>query len=80
MLWDGCLFIPEKWFSPETSQRRVKAEIPSERLFHTTIELGREMLERAQASGLTFEALAFDSLYGRRQWLGQRCQHAEIEY
>src|SRR5205823_3817888 len=54
-LWDGCLFIPEKWFSASAAQRRAKAEIPSERSFQTKVELGWYMLERAKAAGLIFE-------------------------
>ncbi len=61
-LWDGCLFVPEKWFSAEAAQRRAKAGIPSERRFQTTIELGWQMIERAKTNGLSFEAVAFDSL------------------
>jgi SRSO17 transposase len=71
-LWDGCLFIPEKWFSDGAIQRRAKAEIPSERHFQTKVELGWQMIERAKAAGLTFEAVAFDSLYGRSYWLRER--------
>lgn len=79
-LWDGCLFIPEKWFSPAASKRRVKADIPSERHFQTKVELGWEMIARAKAAGLRFEAVAFDSLYGRSHWLREQCQQANIEY
>jgi len=79
-LWDGCLFVPEKWFSASATQRRAKAEIPSERSFQTKVELGWAMIERAKAMGLPFEAVAFDSLYGRSHWLRERCQQADIEY
>jgi hypothetical protein len=79
-LWDGCLFIPEKWFSAEAAPRRAKAEIPSERHFQTKVELGWQMIEQAQAAGLTFEAVAFDSLYGRSYWLRERCDDAGLEY
>jgi SRSO17 transposase len=79
-LWDGCLFVPEKWFSAEAAQRRVKAGIPSERSFQTKVELGWQMIEKAKATGLTFEAVAFDSLYGRSYWLRERCEQASLEY
>jgi SRSO17 transposase len=79
-LWDGCLFIPEKWFSADAAQRRAKAGIPNERHFQTKVELGWQMIERAKTNGLTFEAVAFDSLYGRSHWLRQRCAQAELEY
>ena len=59
----------------------TNAEIPSERtVFQTKIELGWAMIERAQAAGLPFEAVAFDSLYGRSFWLRQQCDQAGIEY
>ncbi len=61
-LWDGCLFIPEKWFSAEAAQRRAKAEILDGRIFQTKVELGWHIIERAKATGLTFEGVAFDSL------------------
>jgi SRSO17 transposase len=79
-MWDGCLFLPEKWFSASAAQRRAKAEIPGERSFQTKVELGWQMIERAKASGLAFEAVAFDSLYGRSYWLRERCEQAAIEY
>jgi hypothetical protein len=33
-----------------------------------------------QTTGLTFEAVAFDSLYGRSYWLRERCAQAGLEY
>ena len=79
-LWDGRLFIPEKWFSAEAAARRAKAEIPGERSFQTKVELGWQMLEQAKATGLVFEAVAFDSLYGRSYWLREQCAQASLEY
>ncbi len=79
-LWDGCLFLPEKWFSEGAAARRAKAEIPSDRYFQTKVELGWQMIARAKASGLSFEAVAFDSLYGRSFWLRECCAQAGIEY
>ena len=80
MLWDGELFIPEGWFAPNQARRRQKAEIPDERVFQTKIELGWDMIVRAQAQGLSFVAVAFDSLYGRSHGLRQQCDQAQIEY
>ena len=80
-LIDGELFLPEKWFSKSYRVQRDKAEIPSERtVFQTKIELGWDMIERVQAAGLPFEAVAFDSLYGRSFWLREQCDRAGIEY
>ncbi|HVO41928.1 MAG TPA: hypothetical protein VMT34_04865, partial [Aggregatilineales bacterium] len=44
--------------------------------FQTKVELGWQRMERATATGLTFEAVAFDSLY----WLRERCEQASLEY
>jgi len=79
-LWDGSLFIPEKWFSPGAAQRRDKVGIPVERSFQTKVELGWQMIEQAKATGLSFEAVAFDSLYGRSYWLREQCAQAGLEY
>ena len=80
-LLDGKLFLPEKWFSPSYAARREKASIPLERnQFQTKIELGWDMIKRAQTSGFPFVAVAFDSLYGRSWWLRQQCDQAGIEY
>lgn len=80
-LVDGDLFLTEKWFSKSYAGRRAQAEIPSDRsIFQTKIELGWEMIERTQSSGLPFVAVAFDSLYGRSFWLREQCDQAAIEY
>ena len=79
-LWDGCLFIPEKWFSASAAQRRNKVGIPAERFFQTKVELGWQMIEQAKANGLNFEAVAFDSLYGRSYWLREQCGQVGLEY
>jgi SRSO17 transposase len=79
-LVEGELFLPEKWFSKGYAARRRKAEIPSERVFQTKIQLGWQMIERAQAAGVSFVAVAFDSLYGRSFWLRGQCDQAGIEY
>jgi SRSO17 transposase len=38
------------------------------------------MIARAQAAGLPFVAVAFDSLYGRSFWLREQCDRSGIEY
>lgn len=80
-LIDGELFLTEKWFSKSYGGRRDKAGIPSERkVFQTKIELGWQMIEQAQARGLPFVGVAFDSLYGRSFCLREKCEQAGIEY
>ena len=79
-LWDGELFIPERWFSAEAAPRRLKAGLPGTQTFQTKVEIGWQMIARAKATGLPFEAVAFDSLYGRSHWLRTCCDEAHIEY
>lgn len=84
LIWtlvDAELFLPERWFNTSYADQRQKAEIPAERRrFQTKVELGWEMIERVQAAGLPFAAVAFDSLYGRSFWLREQCDQAGIEY
>lgn len=77
---DGELYLPRKWFGAAHAQRRQKAEIPAERRFQTKSELGWQMIERAQAAGLPFVAVAFDSGYGREAAFRDRCRAAGLEY
>jgi SRSO17 transposase len=73
---DGELFLPERWFGPELAAERERLGIPAERTFKTKVELGWEMIRRAQAEGLPFEAVACDELYGRSAWLRARLDGA----
>lgn len=66
---DGRLFLPEHWFVAEMAKRRKQVGLPESLLFKTKIQLGWEMIDQAFASGLPFEAVAFDTLYGRSAWL-----------
>ena len=75
---DGELFLPEHWFTPEMAQERQRLGVPEERKFATKIELGWQMIERVQAQGLPFEALACDDLYGRSGWLRHQLDQAGI--
>jgi len=76
---DGEVFIPEKWFAAEAAAKRRKVGLPEDRQFQTKIELGWEMIQRMQARGLPFEAVACDTLYGRSPWLRDQCTVADIE-
>lgn len=67
-LWtmvDGELFLAQRWFSEEYRARRERTGIPAEREFATKLDLGLRMIERCVASGLRFDVVACDSLYGR---------------
>ncbi len=77
---DGELFIPEKWFSAEFADQREQAGVPSERRFKSKVELGWEMIQRAQRRGLPFEFLACDALYGRANWFRSKLAQAGILY
>jgi SRSO17 transposase len=77
---DGEVYVPQDWFTPAASQRRAQVGLPAERVFQTKPALGWQMIQRAQAAGLPFAAVAFDSIYGREDWLRDHCQAAAIEY
>ena len=59
---DGELFLQEHWFESKMEDERKRLGIPSERSFKTKVELGWEMIQRAQANGLPFEAVGCDDL------------------
>ena len=77
---DGEVYIPEDWFSDEADQRRKQAGIPQERTFQTKPELGWQMIQRVWERNLPFEAVAFDTLYGRNSWLRDQLSTAGLEY
>jgi SRSO17 transposase len=58
----------------------VKAEVPAERVFQKKTELGWQMIQRAQAAGIPFVAVVFDSAYGHDSGLRDQCQAVGIEY
>jgi SRSO17 transposase len=83
MVWtwvDGELFLPEFWFTPAMAKARQRAGVPKERQFATKVKLGWRMIQRVQANGLPFEALACDDLYGRSGWLRREMDGAHILY
>lgn len=77
---DGELYLPEGWFDEDHQELRQKIGVPEEREFQTKIELFWQMLERAQAEEIPFEAVACDGLYGRSFWLRQKMDQAGIEF
>jgi SRSO17 transposase len=82
-LWtwiDGELFLPEHWFAQELADERTRLGIPPTRQFATKVELGWQMIQRVLASGVPFEVLLCDDLYGRSQWLRQHLRTAEVLY
>lgn len=82
-LWtmvDGELFIAQRWFSEEYRARRERTGIPAERAFATKLDLGLRMIKRCQASGLRFDVVACDSLYGRDRQFRAELHAAGIIY
>ena len=72
--------LPERWFGPELATERERLGIPAEQAFKTKVDLGWEMIRRAQAEGVPFEAVACDELYGRSGWLRAKLDGAGIVY
>lgn len=77
---DGELFLPESWFAEEQADLRQELGVPSERKFQTKIELGWQMIQRAQAEGIAFDALCCDAFYGRSFAFRQQLNDAKLEY
>jgi len=77
---DGELYVPQRWFSDAYAERRKKVGLPKELTFHTKPELGWQMIQRAQADQVPFDAVVMDDLYGRNNVLRQRLDQANIEY
>lgn len=77
---DGELYIPEHWFGDAYAERREKVGIPKARTFQTKPEQGWQMIQRAQANQVPFDAVVMDDLYGRNGVLRQRLDQAGIEY
>jgi len=77
---DGELYLPAHWFAADMAQERERLGIPTEREFATKIELGWQMIQRALAEGLPFDALACDDLYGRSGWFRRQLDQAGIVY
>jgi SRSO17 transposase len=77
---DGELYLPASWFTPAMAKARQRAGVPQERQFATKVELGWRMIQRVQANGLPFEAVACDDLYGRSGWLRREMDVAGILY
>jgi SRSO17 transposase len=77
---DGELYLPETWFADEQQALRTRVGIPTERTFHTKVELFWQMVHRAQAEGIPFDAVACDALYGQSFWLRDQMAQAAIEF
>lgn len=82
-LWsmvDAELFIPESWFKQESEDKRKRCGIPDEREYLKKPELGLQMIEKAKARGLNFEAVCTDSIYGRDRTFRRKLRDQKILY
>jgi SRSO17 transposase len=77
---DGELFLPESWFAADKADLRKRLGIPQTRSFATKVDLGWQMIQRAKANGLPFEAVACDDLYGRVKWFRAALDTARMTY
>jgi len=64
-LVDAELYLPEVWFDEAHAEWRRRWHIPENRTFATKLELGLQLIRRAQKSGLAFGVVGCDSTYGR---------------
>lgn len=58
------LYLPEVWFDDAHAALRQRWHIPPERTFATKQALGLQLIRRATATGVPFEVVGCDSLYG----------------
>ena len=82
-LWtlvDAELFLPAEWFTPAFADRRTALGIPAQRTFATKPALGLQMIQRVKATGLPFELVACDDLYGRNRALRAALHSEQIAY
>src|SRR5262249_51647805 len=64
-LVDQRLFLPEVWLSPAYAPRRLKCQVPDERMLQTKPQLAAEMLRNIRQEGLLpFRYIVADSVYG----------------
>jgi SRSO17 transposase len=77
-LLDRELYLPRSWTDDPDRCRR--AGVPAERTFATKPELARQLFERAVAAGVTFAAIAGDSVYGDDRDLRQYLEAAHQPY
>lgn len=60
------LFVPEKWFTAEFSEKRQKCKFPPDLKFKTKPQLAVEMLDEIrQQEEITFRYIVADSIYGQ---------------
>ncbi len=64
-LLTGQLYVPEKWFTDEYEERRIKCHFPQELTFKTKPQIALGLLQKAEASGVfTGSWVGVDSFFG----------------
>ena len=77
---NGELYLPEAWFTPQNAAKHKRIGIPKERVFATKLELALKMVEQVQCTGVPFDAVDCDSLYGRKGWFRDQLGQLNTEY
>jgi SRSO17 transposase len=64
-LLDARLFIPEKWFSDEYAEKRIKCKFPQDLEFKTKPQLAVEMFQELEnQESIPFKYVVADTIYG----------------
>lgn len=77
---DGQLYLTEEWFADKYAEARQKAGVPDKLVFQTKLQIAAELIKNAHSQGVPFEAVDFDTLYGRSGWLRDELAKERIEY
>lgn len=79
-LLDRRLYLPQEWFEESHHKRWLKCGIPRDVTFHTTPQLGAEMIDAViEAAVVPFQWVTMDEGYGRAPHLLNRI-HAHGKY
>lgn len=77
-LFDADLFLPESW--GRDRERCKKAGIPDEVAYRPKWQIALEQLDRALASGITFDWFTFDEGYGDKPGYLQGLTERDVRY
>lgn len=78
----GDLFLPESWFSDDEAMKATYQHVgvPPALEFQTKIEIAWQLIQQTQQSGLTWEVVCCDTLYGRSQWFREQLRTGGFRY
>jgi len=77
---DAELFLPEIWFDEAHKKLFRRLHIPEDRQFQTKLEIGLQLIDRAQSNGLPFSRFSCDALYGRSHEVRTKLNDRKIPY